>query len=330
MPGTITHDSEKHPIFRALVFEGESQCHEIEAREALAWEVKEEELLWIDATGQDGMLARELGLDLGLLDPGEIDGMGLATKGDWTYLQVRALNWVEGKTPQEVPVIIAVGKNRVITVHEAPANFLDGVWQHEASRLRVGHMHAMSFAAGLLDRMLTDYMDARDDFETRLDEIEQKILARARTEHLRQLQQLRQLGSKLRQLLAGQRDLFDALGRPDFSPNLPDVVETHCRAVSRRYSKVVQAIEHARDLVNGSFNLYTSRSSESTNQAMHTLTVVTVVMGLAATIAGILGMNFDAKLFHGGEHGFWLASSVIAAVVLLAVGWAVYRHWPRK
>lgn len=321
---------DSHPHFRALLFDRDQACNAIELREALTQSIQADQLLWIDAQGQNGSLARELGLDLDLLDPRSVGDTGMATKGVWTYLHVTALNRVEGSAPQAVGMVLVVGENRLITLHEGPVNFLDGVWKHEASRLRVGRMLAMSFAAGLLDRMLTDYMDARDDFETRLDKIEQGILARAETDHLRQLQRLRQLGSKLRQLLAGQRDLFDALGRPDFAPDLPETVEAHCRAVSRRYSKVVHAIEQARELINGSFNLYTSRSSESTNQAMHTLTVVTVVMGLAATIAGVLGMNFSSRLFDTGEQGFWVAASVIGGVVLLAMGWAVYRHLPRK
>lgn len=325
-----TNTSDNHPHFRALFFQGDLECHAMEVRDALVKAVRSDELLWIDAQGQSGMLARELGLDLDLLDASSVGDTGMATRGAWTYLHVRALNRSEGGAPHAVPMVVVVGDNRLITLREGAIPFLDRVWEHEASRLRVGRMFAMSFAAGLLDRMLTDYMDARDDFETRLDKIEHDILVRARTDQLRHLQHLRQTGSRLRQLLASQRDLFDALGRPDFAPNLPEAVEAHCRAVSRRYSKVVQAIEQARELINGSFNLYTSRSSESTNQAMHTLTVVTVVMGLAATIAGVLGMNFSARLFEAGEGGFWTAAGVIGGVVLLAIGWAIYRHIPRS
>jgi len=95
--------------------------------------------------------------------------------------------------------------------------------------------------------------------------------------------------------------------------------------VSARYTQVMTAVEAARELVNGSFELYTSRAAEGTNQAMHTLTVVTVAMGLAATVAGVLGMNFQSSLFDTGERGFWIVAVGIAVVVLGSCAWAVWR-----
>ena len=58
---------------------------------------------------------------------------------------------------------------------------------------------------------------------------------------------------------------------------------------------------------------------------MHPLTVVTVAMGLAATVAGVLGMNFEAPLFNAGARGFYIAAGGIAAVLLVSGGWAVWR-----
>ncbi|HZX81558.1 MAG TPA: CorA family divalent cation transporter, partial [Lysobacter sp.] len=154
----------------------------------------------------------------------------------------------------------------------------------------------------------------RDAFETAVDRLEILILRRPRPGHLSELQALRHLASKLRRHLASQRDLFDALGRPDFDPGQSDSAERHCCAVSARYTQVMAAVEAARELVNGSFELYTSRAAEGTNQAMHTLTVVTVAMGLAATVAGVLGMNFQSSLFDTGERGFWIVAVGIAVV----------------
>jgi len=53
--------------------------------------------------------------------------------------------------------------------------------------------------------------------------------------------------------------------------------------------------------------------------------VVTVAMGLAATIAGVLGMNFEARVFESGTRGFVAALVGIGLIVLGAVAWAVLR-----
>lgn len=221
---------------------------------------------------------------------------------------------------------VAVGANVVVTVRRCSVNFIDSVFDKEADNLHVGGLEAMSFAASLIDRMLTDYLDARDAFETSLDGLELLRLRKPRPIYLGELQALRHAALRLRRQLASQRDLFATLGRPDFDPHQSDAAERHCQVLSKRYSVVMGSIEAARERVNGSFDLYTSRAAQSTNQAMQTLTVVTVAMGLAATIAGVLGMNFaDAPLVKTGTTGRVIASCTTGALVLGAIIWAIAR-----
>lgn len=316
------------PTYRALLFDADAGSREMDATSLDAYvDLPDTRLLWVNAVVADGApdALQVLGADPHRLDPDAGGDFGLVIDGDWKYLHVRALNWHDGQRPVDVPVAFGVGPNVVVTVHRGPVDFIAGVLDNEADHLRVGGLEATSFATALIDRMLTDYLDARDAFESQLDRLELMILRRPRGGYLAELQRLRHLASKLRRHLASQRDLFDALGRPDFDPSQSESAERHCRALSARYSHVMQSIEAARELVNGSFDLYTSRAAEGVNRAMHTLTVVTVAMGLAATIAGVLGMNFEARLFNTGEHGFVVATSLIAAIVLGAGVWGVWR-----
>lgn len=316
------------PTVRALLFERDQPSRELpaerlDAHPALA----DDRLLWVDVVCAEGLPRRlaGLGADPTRLDPDAGSELGIVMDHDWKYLHVRAVNWHEAGRPTHVPVAFGIGPNVVLTVHREPVDFISGVLDNEADHLRVGRLEATSFATTLLDRMLTDYLDARDAFETRLDRLELLILRRPKPAHLAELQSLRHLASRLRRHLASQRDLFDALGRPDFDPRQSESAERHCRAVSARYSDVVASAEAARELVNGSFDLYTSRTAESTNEAVFTLTVITVAMGLAATVAGVLGMNFQAPLFDTGSTGFWAAAGAITAVLLVSGAWAAWR-----
>lgn len=316
-------------LIRALHFDGDRCSRGIDA-DALAQHgaVPNHQLLWVDLVVPPGLADNlpNLGLDPAMLEPDAGGELGLVVADGWKYLYMRALNWRGPGRGDDVPLAVAVGANVVVTVHRRPVDFIDSVFDNEADNLRVGDLEAMSFATSLIDRMLTDYLDARDAFETSLDRLELLILRKPRPAYLGELQALRHAASRLRRQLASQRDLFDALGRPDFDPHQSQATERHCQILSKRYSVVMGSIEAARELVNGSFDLYTSRAAESTNQAMQTLTVVTVVMGVAATIAGVLGMNFsDARLFRTGSTGFVVASMTIGALVLGAIIWAITR-----
>lgn len=313
---------------RVLLFEQDRAAREIDpTRLDDHAEPSAQQLLWVDVVAPDGPpddLA-VLGVELPALEPEAGADVGLLVADSWRFLYVRALNWHEGERPAGIPVTLALGPNIVITQRRGPAEFVDTVLDNARDHLRVGRLESAVFAMALLDRMLTDYLDARDAFENALDRLELTILRRPRSAHLAELQRMRHLASRLRRQLAAQRDVFEALGRPDFDPGQSRDAERACRLISRRYSSVMAAMEAARELVAGSFDLYTSRAAESTSQAMHTLTVVTVAMGLAATIAAVLGMNFEVPIFESGTRGFLAALAAIALVVLGSAAWAVFR-----
>src|SRR3546814_16148767 len=79
----------------------------------------------------------------------------------------------------------------------------------------------------------------------------------------------------------------------------------------------MDAVEVARELVVGSFELFTTRSAQRTNETMRVLTFVTVLLGTLAVVAGALGMNFRAPLFETGAGGFWTA---LAAMGVFPIG----------
>jgi Mg2+ and Co2+ transporter CorA len=254
----------------------------------------------------------------------------MVVDNDWTYLYADALNSPSDRRFSSEALVVAIGPNLVVTAHRKPIEFLTRLLENEAGYLRIGNLHAGSFAASLLDRMLTDYLDARDAFESTLDRIELLVLRRPQARHLSELQQLRRQASKLRRYLAVQRDMFDALARPDFGGGQTDEVARHWQLLSARYARTMTAAESARELVNGSFDVYASRVAQGTNETMRVLTVVTVVLGTLAVVAGVMGMNFRADVFDSGDAGFWwsvagmLAFAV--AAITVSVGWNLLRR----
>jgi anaerobic selenocysteine-containing dehydrogenase len=91
--------------------------------------------------------------------------------------------------------------------------------------------------------------------------------------------------------------------------------------------RAMDMVEHARELVIGSFELFSSQTALRTNDAMRGLTFVTVVTGLLATLVGALGMNFEASFFGSNDTGFWMA---VGGLALFAAGAFVlgrHRRW---
>jgi Mg2+ and Co2+ transporter CorA len=97
--------------------------------------------------------------------------------------------------------------------------------------------------------------------------------------------------------------------------------------LEQRFERAMDAVENARDLVVGSFELFTTRSAQRTNDTMRVLTFVTVLIGMLAVIAGALGMNFKAPLFDTGTSGFWTTIGTMVVISIIATVIARWRKW---
>jgi magnesium transporter len=319
---------------RVLLFDADGEDRPVAPEDVDLARLSPRELAWIDVTAtevaqvEDAL--RPFDLDTlpfeALLDPARNP---LFHQVDWWGARAMAPLWNgDRETSTGSPWLLLVGPNVVVTVHRERIDFLEDVSTHNDPGSRLGALGADSFAAALLDRMLTAFFDAVDAFEERVDRLEVEILQpRVRTTQLPQLRKLRRSVAKLRRLLSTHRDLFDALSRPDFEPDQDEKVGKQFRAVSARYERAVDAVENARDLVVGSYELLSTRLSQRTNETMRLLTFATVLLGTLAVAAGVLGMNFKATLFETGSRGFWLAVGAMGGFVLLAVLLARWRGW---
>ena len=317
---------------RAWLFNADGRDQRIDPSALRLSDLSPRQLAWIDvlATGSDALqpLLRQLELSaLPLPALSRFDDAPVHTWRDWFV--VRALApMAQADSPE--PWLLVVGPNAVLTLHRAPLPFLDELFDREDPDSQLGVLSADSFGAALLDRMLTGYFDAIDAFEDDVDELEVTILQpRLQGSKLPELRKLRRAVSLLRRMLTSHRDLFDALSRPDFRPQQAVEENGHFAAVSARYERAVDAVENARDLLIGAFELLAARQSQRTNESMHVLTFATVLLGSLAVIAGVLGMNFEAALFDTGSRGFWLSISGMALIAIAAVLIARIRGWWR-
>jgi Mg2+ and Co2+ transporter CorA len=325
------------PCVRALLFDAQGKDREVpdlQAGDVAA--LAEHELAWIDIRAQDHRDVERVFDQLALQVPDiaslfEQDAEPLSVREDWFAARAIAPCWNDAEADLDrVPWLLVVGPNVVVTAHKKPIGFLDTFKEHHDPGSSVGALDGDSFAVVLLDRMLTAWFDAMDAFECKLDTLEVDILEnRAHTGHLPYLRTLRRAAAAFRRLLSQHRDLFDALRRPDFRPERDDHVDKRFRAVADRYERAMDAAENARQLVVGSYELLETRLSQRTNETMRLLTFVTVLLGGLAVVAGVLGMNFQAKIFDTGSAGFWTTVAAMASVAIGALLLARWRGWWR-
>lgn len=323
---------------RALLFDAKGGDRRIDEDEIDLASMSESQLLWIDLQdNKDGDAAPVLErlLDrLGLEGAnGELRQLGgkprLRNYGDWFLVEVAAVECSKHLSFHGRGLALVCGENFVLSLHRGPLEILDELYERERGETRIGTLGAESFAASLLDWQVDSYLHAVSELEEAVDRLEVSILGRQRyPECLPELARMRRGASRLRRMLAPHRHVFGALARPDFRPDEDDrSTERRFEALELRFERAMDAVEVARELVVGSFELYTSRSAQRTNDTMRVLTFVTVLLGTLAVVAGALGMNFKAPLFDTGASGFWISIAAMGAFSIVALVIARLMKW---
>jgi magnesium transporter len=222
---------------------------------------------------------------------------------------------------------IAAGENTVITVHRKPVAFIHSIRKREHGETKLGLLTAPSFVASLLDWHLDTYFEAVSKFEAAVERLEESILDGRQDENTLQLIILRRGASRLRRMLAPHRPLFSSLARPDFEPEDDEITAGHFRRLEEHFERAMDSVENARDLMIGSFELFSNQIALRTNSSMRLLTFATVVIGCQTVIAGVLGMNFKASLFDAATFGFWASIAAMAGVTVFAVWLGKRKNW---
>lgn len=321
---------------KALLYSADAPDEEPDLATLVAGSLNSRQLLWIDmvSPGPD-----EVAQVAGLLDCGaELLRVGgeasqrpaLANYGSCFRITVKAVS-LDGQAQATArPLTLVAGPNYVVSVHESGIDFVDELRDREKGDSTIGSLSSESFIASLLDWLLNTYFQALEAIVREIDTVEVSILAKRVTrispEVLEKLMHARRRVADLRRLLNSHRDVFYGLARPDFVATEHPETKPHFEALNKRLERAEDDIDHARDLVVGSFELLTMRAAQKTNDTMRALTFVTVLMGTLALFAGIMGMNFELGFFKTGQIGFF----VVTGTMLLFSALAIWVAWRRK
>lgn len=331
-PGAMIVDPGR-PSVCATLFDADQGDQVIEMTALSADALSDRQLLWIDLQCPAESDLRSVAATLSLPDASIIDALKGGTNpvlhncGDYFWLRAVAVNDEPGAGFQGGVLVLIAGKNLVVSIHQQPIEFIEQLRKRESARSDIGALGAASFTASLLDWQLSTYFQAVSRFEMAVERLEVDILSDKPRECLAELRALRKAASRLRRMLAPHRVIFAGLARPDFRPTEEERTDGHFLALDANYERAMDMVENARDLVVGSFELFSSQTALITNESMRTLTFATVVIGMLAVIAGILGMNFETPFFKTGTPGFMMAAGAMLLLTVAAILIGRKRRW---
>ena len=305
---------------RAFLYDSDEEDKEVELTPVCVSALTERQLLWIDLSGFDDDELRSVAGMLQLTGEAvfnlqqQLRRPRLDNYGDYFHINVTAIrNDKNTLVTSELDFI--AGHNYVLTAHRDEVTFLQNFSDQVKGDSQLGKLDMAALLSALLDWFITDYFRAIERFEAEVDTLEAMALRfRSEKNMLTQLVALRRRASQIRRALTPHREVFAALARPDFQILAASNNASTFRTLNDRLERALETIDNARDLIVGTFDIFTTQTTQRTNHTIKLLTLVSVVLMPASVITGLMGMNFHTRLYETGERGFWTVLCCIAVV----------------
>jgi len=327
--GTASEDG-----IRIRLFDADRTDRTLTFDEALKAKASARQLLWIDVDGD--LESEQHRAIVEKFDFDKATARELAEHGGRPHVQlhgdhfhIRVAAEPDSDHPERVRWLdIVAGPNLVISRHPEPLAFLGAINERIAADASIGQLDSAEFVASVLDSIVTTYHTAVDALEDQLDAIDANALARPQADDLfPKLVAIRRRIGKLRRLLADHRELFGALGRPDFGRGVESADPDVFAPVSSRFEAAILSLEATRDAVVGSFDILMTRTAQRTNDVMRVLTLATVLFLPATVTAGFLGMNVIVPVPNDDPASFWVILGFVLLFEITVVAVAKWRRW---
>jgi magnesium transporter len=315
------------------MYDAKRPDRDVELAPRLVAGLRKDQLLWIDVDSRDAGRFEQIAAILDIpADAAQlvVEDLGhahLVRYRDAVHLTVEA---IESTDDPDHPVIrreldLFARRLVVVTVHDGPVAALEEFQDQLRGDTLIGKLDAGSFLAALVDTMLTTYFEPVEAIEQDIDELDEVAFRGPDNDSfLVAVLRLRRRVAFLRRTIAPHREALAPLGRTDVA--LDEVLGQPQPQLAERLERVIEAVENARDLLVGSFDIYLGRAAQRTNEVMKVLTVLSAVLLPSVVLAGVMGMNFKVDFFESPSN-FWVAIGAMGALAIGILAVARARRW---
>ena len=174
----------------------------------------------------------------------------------------------------------------------------------------------------LLDSLSDSFFPALEDYDERIDHVEDEIFRNPKDEQLQEIVRMKRSLNRLRRVAGPQRDVASQLfGGAVVLPGSDAEAERYFRDVFDHLIRVSDLIDSYKDLLAGAMDVYLSMVSNRLNLVVEKLTVLSTILLPLIVLTGFFGQNFGWLVRHVGSLAAFLllglALPVVAAALLV-------------
>jgi len=221
-----------------------------------------------------------------------------------------------------------LGANYVVTYHHEGFPSIAKVKQAVCASPVTGQRGSAFLLHQIIDGIVDDYLPVMDDFDERINALEDDIFSfgRANQEILEEILGLKRSVLRLKRISSKQLEVLYRMSHGQF-PQISGSVLPFYRDIYDHLVRVSDLAESYRDLISGSLEAYLSVVSNRLNEIMKVLTIFSAVMLPLTFIAGVYGMNFDKLPELHWRYGYVFAWGIMLVVASLMLFFFWRRGW---
>lgn len=321
----------------ARLFDANGEDREVEPSHEVVPPRGADRLLWVDLDGRSEDDLALVGEMLGLGDPllarlsDDVDRSSLTQYPDHIHLAIETMEPPgssgrgDAVRPDRQALDLVAGAEWIVTVHDGPSTATDRLLEGMQGETRLGALEAGGFLAAIVDSVIVGYHRTVEAFEREIDGLDEIALrARRGDDVLGRLVDLRRRIGSVRRALAPQREAFAPLGRPDLA--LHAELGRPWPELLGRLERALDAVEHLRESLLGTYDIYMGRLAQRSNDVMKALTVLSAILLPSVVLAGVMGMNFKVAFFDQSSY-FFVVVAAMGAMAIAILGVARWREW---
>jgi magnesium transporter len=299
-----------------------------------SWQRDSQQFLWLDLDGTHPESEKELLLNTFGIHPLAISDAQherhppkFEIFDDYTFVLLKGLRTLgDNLEYSTLQLAMFCAENFMITRHSFDSTSTNLVWdkcQHNPEHYMTGSGAIMlAISRTVVDR----YTSLILSLEPRLDALEDEMVEHPSDDMLAELIGYKGKLKKLRRVFTYHRSMFEDLQHIT-TPGIADELNHEINDVfehQERTSSLTQLYyELASDLIDG----YISLASHRLNQIMKLLTIITAIFVPITFIAGFYGMNFDYMPELRYHYGYFVATGVMVATVVMLMLFFKFKKW---
>lgn len=229
-------------------------------------------------------------------------------------------------------VSFVLGKHYLLTVQEEPERDSFGPVRDRirSGKGQVRERGADYLAYALLDAIIDGFFPVLENYEERIEELEDEVVVNPTRLTLEKIYQVRRELLAFRRAIWPLRSAINTLVRGNNNLISPDVM-IYFRDCYDHVIQVLDILETYRELTSGLMDVYLSAVSNKMNEVMKLLTVISTIFIPLTFVAGVYGMNFntDASPWNMPElNWYWGYPLCWVGMFAIALGLVTF-FWRR-